>query len=259
MSENPLIKMLQIPGETFRLPSSGLFYLPEAGILDSSVQDGEVVVHPMTALDELCFKTPDLLFSGKAVEQVFARCIPNILKPKLLLAKDVDFLLICLRKVSYGEEMELQYTHTCENAKMNLYSISVTDFIKKSKRIDPSRMLNDFSVTLTNSQTVKITPLNFGNFVELMQANDKDTSPEKLAQQLFSSVSKIISSVDGITDKDQIVDWLAHLPPKLLNQITASIDKTTEWGPDFMAPIKCKDCGVEESVQAPLNPLSFFT
>lgn len=259
---NPLLTRIQMPGETFRLPSGGLFYPPESGILDPKVTDGEIMVHPMTALDEIAFKTPDLLFSGHAVEQVFARCVPDVLQPRKLLAKDVDFILICLRKVSYGLEMELQYKHTCENAKVHSYIASVEGFIKKSKRIDPSRVVSDFSIDLVNGQKVKLAPLNFGNFVEIMQASDQineGDAPEKIAAGLYQSISKIILSVDGIDDKTMIVEWLSKIPPKMISQITLMIDKTTEWGPDFKTTIKCKDCGQEESVATPLNPLSFFT
>ncbi|MDE1830602.1 MAG: hypothetical protein KGI25_09795, partial [Thaumarchaeota archaeon] len=235
------------------------FYSKESGILDPGVTDGELHVHPMTALDEIALKTPDLLFSGKAVEQVFGRCIPEVKDAKKLLAKDVDFLLVCLRKVSYGSDLELQYTHTCEGAKQHSYMVQVDPFIKKSKRIDPSRVTSDFTLNLTNGQVVRLAPLNFGSFVELMQANDQDLSPDELAKRLYNSVSKLIASVDGVENHEQILEWLSKLPPILMKQITEAIEKTTEWGPDFNVKIKCKDCGKEEDVQAPLNPLAFFT
>lgn len=256
---NPLLERIRMPGETFRLPSGGLFYSKESGILDPNVTDGEVHVHPMTALDEIALKTPDLLFSGKAVEQVFGRCIPEIKDTKRLLAKDVDFLLVCLRKVSYGSDLELNFTHTCENAKQHSYVVQVDPFIKKSKRIDPSRVTSDFNLTLKNGQKVCMIPLSFGNFVELMQAGDQELKPEELAQRLYSSVSKLIASVDGVDNRDQILEWLSKVPPIIMKQLTEAIEKTTEWGPDFMVKIKCKDCGKEEEVQAPLNPLAFFT
>lgn len=256
---NPLLDRIRMPGETFRLPSGALFYTQDGNILDSSVTDGELHVHPMTALDEIALKTPDLLFSGNAVIQVFGRCIPQVKDVTRLLAKDVDFLLVCLRKVSYGPDMELQYTHTCEKAKVHTYVASVDGFIKKTKRIDPTRVTSDFVVKLTNGQIVKMAPLSFGSFVELMQASEQDLEPEELAARLYNSVSKLIASVDDTTDRKQIVEWLSKIPPSLMKQLTEAIEKTTEWGPDFSLQVKCKDCGKEEAIQAPLNPLAFFT
>jgi hypothetical protein len=247
-----------MPGETFRLPSGGLFYEP--GILSEKVVDGEFHVFPMTAIDEIALKTPDLLFSGEAVTQIFNRCIPDVLQPKKLLAKDVDFLLICLKKVSFGPLMEMTYNHKCgESAKENHYMIPVDQFLKRAKRIDPSRVGSDFSVTLINGQIVSMEPISFEGYIELMQAEDKDISLEKQVARLCLSVSKVIKSVDNVTDKKQIQEWLTKIPPVLMKQITECIEKTTEWGPDFIATIKCRDCGQEVQVQAPLNPLAFFT
>jgi len=88
---NPLLTRVEMPGSTFQLPSRGLFY--DNGELRDDVEMGEVHVHPMSAFDEILMKTPDALFSGEAVHKVFLRCIPQVLQPVELLAKDVDFLL----------------------------------------------------------------------------------------------------------------------------------------------------------------------
>lgn len=257
MADNPLLARIRIPGETFRLPSGGLFYEP--GVLSEKVIDGEIYVSPMTAIDEIALKTPDLLFSGQAIPQVFGRCIPDVLKAGKMLAKDVDFLLIALRKVSFGPQMELTYTHTCEKAKEHSYIVNVDEFLKKSKRIDPNTVSKNFHLTLSNGQIVHVEPISFESYVALMQASEADVEPAKLAQRLVFSVSQIIKSVDSVTDNAHIQEWLAHIPPMLMKQVTDSIEKTTEWGPDFMTTMKCKDCGLEAQVQAPLNPLAFFT
>jgi hypothetical protein len=257
MSSNPLLARIKMPGETFRLPSGGLFYPP--GVLSENVTDGEIRVGPMTAIDEIALKTPDLLFSGDAVKEVFARCIPDVLQPEKMLAKDVDFLLICLRKVSYGPQLEITYEHNCEKAKEHSYLIDVGSFIRKSKRIDPTRVTRDFTVALPNGQVVEMQPIAYRDYISLLQAADSDESPEQQAKRLANSVSRVIKKVDDVTDREFIEEWLAKIPPILLKKVTEAIDKTTEWGPDFMADIQCKDCGREVQVQAPLNPLGFFT
>lgn len=106
---NPLLDKIKLPGRKFRLPSRGLFYT--GGEIDENTVDGEVEVFSMTAIDEINLRTPDLLFSGEAIERVFTRCIPQIHKPLDLIGKDVDFLLSCLRVVSYGNEIEIN--HQC--------------------------------------------------------------------------------------------------------------------------------------------------
>jgi hypothetical protein len=216
----------------------------------------------MTTLDEITMKTPDLLFSGNAVRQVFARCIPQILDVDRLLTKDVDFLLTCLRKVSYGDVMKIEYRHDCENAKAHTYDADVSMFIRASKRIDPTTVASDFSVELPNGQTVKLQPVVFSEFVRIMQtlnAQQNDESPEKLKDEVLSSVAGMIVSVDGVEDKHMIREWLEKIPPQYVALMNEKIDKASGWGTDFDVKTKCKDCGADITISAPLNPLAFFT
>jgi hypothetical protein len=115
VNNNPLLRRFShMPPETFRLPSGGVFYTD--GELDPEVVNGEVVVYPMTAIDEITIKSPDMLYQGSAIEKVFNRCIPQVLKPMKLLTKDVDYLMVCLRIVTYGKMLDLtwQCPPTCE-------------------------------------------------------------------------------------------------------------------------------------------------
>ena len=72
-AQNPLLQKLKLPGRTFQLPSRGALY--NNGELSS--KEGEVHVHPMSALTEISLKNPDLLFNGRALEEVCAECVPN--------------------------------------------------------------------------------------------------------------------------------------------------------------------------------------
>ena len=258
---NPLLQRIQLPGETFKLPSCGLFY--KSGELDPSVTDAEVHVHPMTVLDEIMIKTPDLLFSGKAVEEVFGRCIPQVLRPLELLAKDVDFLMLCLRKVSYGTTLELETVHAeceAEDPKRHPYNIDITTFISGTKRIDPTTIAKDYTVTLPNDQVVKMQPVRFADFVKLMQAQDDEKMDAAgQVQVLVDSLARIIISVDEITEHSMIAEWLKAIKPEYLNKLNQQLEDTLSWGPDFKYKIECKDCGKAQEVVAPLNPLAFFT
>jgi hypothetical protein len=100
VTENVLLQKIRLPGKRFRLPSRGLFY--KDGEIKDTVVDGEVEVFSMTTIDEIALRSPEFLYSGEAIDRVFKRCVPEILKPLRLLTKDVDFILACLRIVSYG-------------------------------------------------------------------------------------------------------------------------------------------------------------
>jgi hypothetical protein len=257
--ENPLLSNLKLPGETFTLPSCGVFY--GNGELDDSVKNGEIHVYPMTTLDEIVIKTPDLLFSGQAVHQIFHRCIPQILNVGQILAIDVDFLLLCLRKVSYGNELQIVHTHTCENAVEHNYIVDIQEFIKNTKRVDPTKIINDYNITLPSGQVVNLNPIRFDDFVEIMQAtnNSRDLEdPEQIRDIMAKAIANVIHDVNGTSNREFIIDWLKKVPPLYVKKLNEKIDSSFNWGPTFKTKITCLDCNTEVEIEVPTNPLTFF-
>jgi hypothetical protein len=255
---NSLLTKARLPGQTFRLPSNGLNYA--AGVLSPEVSNGEVHVYPMAAIDEITIRSPDKLFSGDAVREVFSRCIPQILSPGSLYAKDIDFLMVCLRKVSYGEEFEVAYTHDCEDAKEHNYIIRMDAVLKKVKEIDPTTVDKKFTIPLSTGQVVIVHPILYDDMVAIMQDYDEDvTDVKEIEQQSLRSIASIITSVDGITDKVDIMEWLRILNISDAKKISNAIDSTGDWGTDLSKRVKCKDCGKMTTIVAPMNPISFFS
>jgi hypothetical protein len=253
---NPLLDKIRIPGQTYQIPSQGLFYTNNE--LSPDVVQGEVHVYPMTTIDEIVIRTPDMLFSGDAIEQVFKRCIPQILHPKELFAKDVDFLMVCLRQVSYGEEFEITHTHNCEDAKSHDYMILMNQFIKNTKQLDPVAIQKTFTVTLDNGQVVKIHPIKYVDVVKIMQVFEEDITPQQQQDRMVTTLLSIIDTVDDVTDKKFIEEWLISIPVTWAKQLSSAIDATSDWGPNFTTKIKCSDCDVMMEVAVPMNPVSFF-
>lgn len=258
---NPLLARLRIPGETFRLPSHGLFY--KNGELDASVKDGEVEVHPMTAADEIILSTPDKLLSGRAIIEIFSRCIPQILKPRDLLAKDVDFLMACLRLVSFGPQLEVVYKHQCENAHSHTYVVDLPELIKGTRSIDPVAAPSDFMYTVPNGQVVRMKPLTYGAVLELYQTTamtKQDTQNQSdLEAMIIDALVGVIDQVDDVTDRGFIREWVLGLPISWKREIQLHAQQANEWGCDFITPQICKDCGEAMNVQVSANPVSFFS
>lgn len=255
---NPLLQKVRIPGETFTLPSRGIFY--KNGELAEGTQNGEVHVLPMTTIDEIVMKTPDKLFSGEAINEVFQRCIPQVLKPSELLAKDVDYLLVCLRKLSYGPTIEIKWTHDCKDAKEHDYSVPLDPFLANSKSIDPTKVENDYTFDIAEyGQRVHLQPPRFKQVLQLYQAiGNEETSTESIRDSIIDSVVGVIRDVDGITDRTMIAEWLASVEVKHIHKMNERIEQLSDWGPTFDAPMKCKDCGKEVTISSPLNPIAFF-
>jgi len=109
---NPLKQYFRQPSIYIRLPSHGEFYPP--GTLDMP-PNNEIPVLPMTAVDEITYRTPDALFNGSAMVNVIHSCIPNIKNAWAIPAMDVDTILVGIRVASYGHEMAL--TSQCPKCK----------------------------------------------------------------------------------------------------------------------------------------------
>lgn len=258
---NPLLDRLRIPGTSFRLPSQGLFY--ENGELASSTTNGELEVYPMTAIDEVILATPDKLLSGKAIEEVFTRCIPQVVKPRDLLARDVDFLMMCLRNVTFGATMEVKYKHECENALNHTYMINIDQLIKTVKQIDPTTISKEYTLTMDNGQVVKLKPLTFATIIDLYQSTafskqEEDFSQEEAETMIIRSISSAIKSVDNIEDVSMIEGWVRSISLGWKRQIEQQVQQISNWGMDFEVKDHCKDCKEEITLQITANPISFF-
>lgn len=68
----------------------------------------ELPVYPMTAMDEITYRTSDALFNGAAIATVISSCIPCIKDGWQVPAIDLDTVLVAIRIASYGHEMEFE-------------------------------------------------------------------------------------------------------------------------------------------------------
>lgn len=257
--ENPLLVKLKkrVPGETFRLPSRGLFYTN--GELDPEVDNGEVVVYPMNSTDELKMRNQDMLFQGTAITETIARCVPQILKPGKLIASDIDYLLTCLRKVSYGPLLPLK--HKCRHcdAPEHEFNLSIDHFIRNAKEITQEQY-DRTTIILDEAYTIKLRPCTFDEFIKVLQrSNQEFDSAEKVSSWLDASFAAVIRSVDNVKDKALIMEWLRELPLNVKEELSNEMERVNQWGVEFDFEIKCEKCGTPDNLSTSLNPTSFFT
>ena len=88
------------------LPSKGQWWPP--GSIEFSANN-ELPVMPMTAKDEIKFKTPDALMNGQGVVDVIQSCIPSIKDAWQIRSYDIDTILIAIRIATYGETMDINF------------------------------------------------------------------------------------------------------------------------------------------------------
>lgn len=104
-------------------------------------------------------------------------------------------------------------------------------------------------------------PILFANIIDLYQTftlqNDQ-LSPNDLQTKLIENYSNMIKEVDGISNKEMIIEWLKSLPLSTYKNIQSHIEKLLDFGIDSTTTIECKDCGQSVILDVPLNPIGFF-
>lgn len=257
IKKNPLVEKLKkkIPGEKFRLPSKGMFYTN--GELDPEVEDGEIILYPMTTVDELAMRSPDMLYQGTAVTDVISRCVPQVLKPGKLVASDVDYILTCLRKVSYGPGLPITFKcQHCEAEKQEEI-ISIDYFLRHSKELTRDQF--DAMTVTIDEYKIRLKPCVFDEMLNILRRDTDFSSVEKLSEWIDDSLTAVIRSVDGINDKELIKEWLSKLPRSIKDELSTKIETINQWGVEFAFDVECKSCKKMNHIKSSLNPTSFFT
>ena len=137
ISNNPLKQYFRQPAIYLRLPSQGQHY--PMGAINMTVS-GEIPIFPMTAIDEITYRTPDALFNGTAVVNVIQSCVPNIVDPWAIPSIDVDAILVAIRIASYGHNMEIETG--CPGCKStNTYGLDLRSVLDQLKSADYSAPL----------------------------------------------------------------------------------------------------------------------
>ena len=206
-ADNPLKQYFRQPAIYLRLPSGGQFYPP--GALDMPPNQ-ELPVYPMTAIDEITYRTPDALFNGSAVISVIQSCVPNIKDAWVMPASDVDSVLIAIRIASYGHNMDFETT--CPKCgHQHEQSCDLRLVMDNLKSPDYSKVLNYGDMQLF------FKPLNYKNINENNQAQFDE---QKILQMLPDSS---IPDADKIQALSNAMKKITEMTVKTLSQSIAAI------------------------------------
>lgn len=271
---NPLQQYFRQPALYLRLPNDGQFWPP--GSLEMP-PNRELPVLPMTAIDEITYRTPDAVFNGTAIVNVIQSCIPAVKNAWQAPGTDLNAMLIAIRVASFGNEMEVDTTcPSCENVAE--YSISLNTIMANIPK-------PDFSDTVKNGDLeVFFKPLDYQtqnqiNVAQFEQQRVLMTMPqtdlpekEKLAalnaaleqitkltlRAIQSSVAAIRTPQGVVTEKEHIEEFLQNCDRNLFNEIR---DKAIKMRADSdLKPMKiaCTNCGHEYEQSITLDSVSFF-
>ena len=240
---NPLGKYYRQPQIYIRLPSKGKYYGPE---VFTPTETGEIPVLPMTAKDELAFKTPDSMMSGQATVDVIQSCVPNIKNAWKMVNFDTDAVLLAIRIATYGETMDVTYNVPVTNEQMT-HTVNLPALLEDLAKIE----IVDEATTKTGFK-VKLAPLDYQALTQIQVAqfeqqkiyttvsNSALTEQEKSTQfvksfKLLNSINfdmlvdsiTFITTPDGntVVDKAQIKDFCNNCDAKVINEIQDELAK----------------------------------
>ena len=223
---NPLKKYYRQPKQFIRLPS-GYKYYPEGAIEVS--ESGEIAVYPMTAKDELIFKTPDALLNGEATVTVIQSCVPAIKNAWQMPSIDVDATLIAIRMATYGTKMTVPITVPGTKIQKD-FQLDLQTTLDKllNAQYQPTSLVGNMEITtqpLSYDQFSKMAIKSFeeARVQEIIKDQDMDEEEKlrrfqksltKLTDLNISMVGDTVASVkvDGqtVTDRDMITEFIEN-------------------------------------------------
>ncbi len=271
---NPLSQYFRQPAIHVQLPSRGEFYPANALTLPPN---GEVPVLPMTAVDEITYRTPDALFNGSAVVSVIQSCVPAIRDPWRMPSIDIDALLIAIRIASFGHGMDLntQCPSCNHQEEITIDLRSVNDSLQIGN-YQESLHVGDLEVFFKPLSYQDINENNQQQFEQqqgLRLLQDPDMDEKTKAEQLSRSVAAIneltvrtitqsiaVIKTPGaaVTESEYIYEFLKNCDRAVFNRLRDHAIELRQHSEVQPVAIKCSNCEHEYQQPFTLDMSSFF-
>jgi len=274
---NPLNKYFRQPAIYVSLPS-GTDYPPH---VVAPTQTGELGVMPMTAKDEIRFKTPDALMNGQGVVEVIQSCVPDIKDAWQIKSYDLDTILVAIRIATYGETMEINFNvpGANENVSHTVNLPGILDGLRSTKV--------DGHITLKDGLKITVRPLTYKDmtstslhtfqqqkmYTAIQDSQLSDEEKAKRFNDAFKSLTDLNSSIllkniemvtmtDGteITDPAHIKEFIENANAVVVKEIEDKLIQLR--GQGAVKPLKLKATEDQIKKGAPATyevPVTFDT
>jgi hypothetical protein len=274
-SSNPLRQFFRQPEIYISLPSRGNHW--PAGSIDVP-QNGEFPVYPMTALDEIAYRTPDALFNGQAVVSVVQSCMPNIRDAWQIPAVDLNAILVAIRIASYGHDMEFGTQCPACNTETD-YTVDLRNVLDVLKSADYSRPIvhGDLEIYLQPMSYHHQTETNKLQFeqqkrIQLVQTSTELTDDQKIEElnrsliaitklttdALKWSVAAVRTPSALVTEAEFVSEFLDNCDRRLFESIKEKIIELRQGSEVQPLQIKCNECGHEYQQLLTMDQSNFF-
>ena len=261
---NPLKRYYRQPQISIQLPSKARYYA--ADVVEKTTT-GEHPVLPMTAMDELAFRTPDSMMNGQATVDVIRSCIPTILDPWQLVNYDIDTVLIAIRIASYGETMDVTsgVPGTNESATHTVNLPQMLEQLRNIEVTDTCELSGGLKITVSPLTYKQITESQLKTFEQqriYAQVSQSQMTAEEKTRRFTDSfkilselnMSLLISNIDritlpageSVTDREQIKQFVENADAKLIKELENKLIDIRQQG--SIKPFKAK--ATEEQIKA---------
>ena len=271
---NPLKQYFRQPAIYMRLPTGGKYW--PAGTLDMP-QNGEIPVYPMTAIDEITYRTPDALFNGQAVVSVIQSCIPSVKNAWAAPAADVNSMLVAIRLASYGHELEISSTcPACDTVEE--YAVDLRQILDQLKlpNFETTLQHGDLEIAFAPVSYEQQNKSNQSQFEEqqvIRSITESNLTEEEKIKKLNDAMRRITEltiqalkwSIAGIrtpsaivSEQQYIEEFLINCDRKLFTIIRDHVIGLREITDLKPLDIKCGNCSHEYQQTITLDMTSFF-
>lgn len=274
MQNNPLRKYFRQPAIYIKLPSNGTFYEP--GTLDMP-PNHELPVFPMTAMDEITYRTADALFNGTAIVSVIQSCVPNIRNAWKIPATDIDAVLIAIRIASFGHEMDFESDCPyCQHENsFGLDLRSVMDQIRVGNYSEPIKQgdIEIFLKPLTYDQinANSLAQYEDQKLIEMLPTSDLSEEEKmrrineaflKLSRMTIDAIAHSIGLIragnENVVETEFIREFMNNCDRDLFNRVRDRIIELRDAAELKPLKIQCQGCQKEYETPFTLNVTNFF-
>ena len=273
-SNNPLKQYFRQPAIYVKLPSGGTHYPP--GAIDWPA-NGELPVFPMTAVDEITYRTPDALFNGAAVVSVIQSCLPNIKNAWEIPAMDVDTILVAIRIASYGHGMDFGTTcPKCGNE--SEHSLDLRSVLDRIRAPDYSKSVSvgDIEIffkpmtykNLNDNNQMQFEEQKILQMIPDAEVPDKEKmnalnqALKKITEITVKALAQSIASIKTpnamVTESEFIQEFLQNCDRNIFNRIRDHVIDIKSQAEMQSLQLKCDQCQNEYQQALTLDMSSFF-
>jgi len=248
---------MEVPVESVPLPSAGRIYPVDS----ASHNRTHVEIKAMTAKEEDILTSRALIKKGTVISELIKSCVVDkSINVNKLISGDRNALMTAIRITGYGADYEAEVDcPECDERSKQEFNLSELPI--RRLEIEPvAEGENAFEFELPVSKKKVVFRFLTGQDEQDMSIASERRRKKKIGGDydnvVTSRLHQSVMSVDGITDKNKIAQFIRNMPARDSRMLRKYMDDN-EPGVDMKLWMNCPHCFEESEVNLPIGA-SFF-